>query len=52
MNLEFKQLINIDEDTLNIISNWMYNWWGIKDGYSFEAVKCFSPYFEDFKTGK
>jgi len=41
MNLEFKQLINIDEDTLNIISNWMYNWWGIKDGYSFEAVKCF-----------
>lgn len=28
MKLEFKQLINIDEDTLNIISTWMYNWWG------------------------
>ena len=41
MNLEFKQLINIDEDTLNIISNWMYNWWGKNDGYSFEKVKCF-----------
>ena len=41
MNLEFKQLINIDEDTLNIISNWMYNWWGKNDGYSIEKVKCF-----------
>lgn len=27
MKLEFKQLINIDENTLTIISTWMYNWW-------------------------
>lgn len=41
MNLELKQLINVDNDILNTITAWMYNWWGIKDGYSFEAVKCF-----------
>lgn len=41
MDLELKQLINIDNDILNTITTWMYNWWGIKGGYSFEAVKCF-----------
>ena len=41
MDIELKQLINIDNDILNTITTWMYNWWGIKDGYSFEAVKCF-----------
>ena len=41
MNLKIKQLINIDEMTLNTISSWMYNWWGKKDGYTFEGVKCF-----------
>lgn len=41
MSLELKQLINIDEETLNKVSTWMYNWWGKKDGYTFEKVKCF-----------
>ena len=41
MSLELRQLINIDDGILNTITTWMYNWWGIKDGYSFEAVKCF-----------
>ena len=41
MNLELKQLINVDNDILNTITAWMYNWWGIKDGYSFDGVKCF-----------
>lgn len=40
-NLIIKQLINIDDNILNTITNWMYNWWGKKDGYSFDAVKCF-----------
>lgn len=39
--LEFKQIIELDSDNLNIITNWMYNWWGKDDGYTFEAVKCF-----------
>lgn len=41
MSLELKQLIDIDEETLNKVSTWMYNWWGKKDGYTFEKVKCF-----------
>lgn len=40
-NIELKQLIDIDEETLNKVSTWMYNWWGKKDGYTFEKVKCF-----------
>lgn len=40
-NLIIKQLINIDENILDTITNWMYNWWGGKDGYTFDAVKCF-----------
>lgn len=41
MELEIRQLIDIDEEILNIISTWMYNWWGNRDGYSFDATKCF-----------
>lgn len=41
MSIELKQLIDIDDETLNKVSTWMYNWWGKKDGYNFEKVKCF-----------
>lgn len=41
MKLECIQLINVDEEILDTVSNWMYNWWGKRDGYSFEKVKCF-----------
>ena len=41
MSLELKQLVNVDKDILNTITTWMYNWWGKRDGYSFEKVKCF-----------
>ena len=44
MNLELKLLVDIDEDTLNTMTTWMYNWWGQKDGYTFDAVKCFMKY--------
>ena len=30
MTLEVKQLIEIDDNTLNKITNWMYDWWGRK----------------------
>ena len=40
-NIEFKQIIELDNDNLNRIVNWMYNWWGIEEGYTFEAVKCY-----------
>lgn len=41
MNIQVKQLIDIDEDTLDTMSNWMYNWWGIKNGYSYDGIKCY-----------
>lgn len=40
-NLKFKKITELDDNNLNIITTWMYNWWGEKDGYSFEGVKCF-----------
>lgn len=41
MNIQVKQLIDIDEDTLDTMSNWMYNWWGKKNGYSYDGIKCY-----------
>ncbi|MBR3889453.1 GNAT family N-acetyltransferase [bacterium] len=40
-NLEFRQIIEIDSDNLDIMTNWMYKWWGQEDGYTFDGVKCF-----------
>ena len=40
-NLEVRKLVNVDNETLDKISEWMYNWWGQRDGYSKDAVKCF-----------
>lgn len=39
--IEIKQIITADEKILNKITQWMYNWWGEKDGYTYEEVKCF-----------
>ena len=40
-NLEFRQIIEIDKQNLDIMTNWMYNWWGKENGYTFDSVKCF-----------
>ena len=40
-NLKFRQIIEIDSDNLDIMTNWMYKWWGQEDGYTFDGVKCF-----------
>ena len=29
-NLEFKQIIEINDKNLEIMTNWMYKWWGKK----------------------
>lgn len=39
--LRFEQITEIDEGNLNIMTNWMYNWWGKKDGLTLEKVKCY-----------
>lgn len=41
MNLEVKKITQIDDDTLNDITTWMYNWWGKKRGYCFEEITCY-----------
>ena len=40
-NVEVKKIVQTDDNTLNTITEWMYNWWGKEDGYVFEEVKCF-----------
>lgn len=40
MIVEIRKITDIDDMTLNTITDWMYNWWGVEDGYSYEAVKC------------
>ena len=29
-----------DECDLDLMTRWMYSWWGEKEGYSYEAVRC------------
>lgn len=41
MSLELKKIINVDEQTLEKLSYWMYNWWGKYDGKSIDSIKCF-----------
>lgn len=39
--VEIRKLTNIDDTLLNTLASWMYEWWGKRDNYSFDAVKCF-----------
>lgn len=32
-NVEVKKIVQTDDNTLNTITEWMYNWWGKEDGY-------------------
>lgn len=41
MDLEFKQLIDIDDKTLDIIIRWMFDWWEKDEGYSYEKLRYF-----------
>lgn len=41
MSVEIKQMTNLSEDQLSMVAEWMYQWWGEKEGYSYEAVKCY-----------
>ena len=45
-NIEIKQITKIDDDTLDTITKWMYNWWGKEDWYVFEELKCFMKLIE------
>ena len=39
MKVQVRKITQLDDITLNKITDWMYNWWGIEDGYTYEAVK-------------
>lgn len=41
MNLEINKITSLAEDQLNMVTQWMYQWWGENEGYSYEAVKCY-----------
>ena len=41
MNTKIKKIINPDNDTLRKTTNWMYNWWGIEEKYTYEEVECY-----------
>lgn len=41
MNLVIRQLYDVDEEILNTIATWIYEWWGKIENYSFEGIKCF-----------
>ena len=40
-NLEFRQIIEIDNNNLDIMTGWLYKWWGEEKGYTSDGVKCF-----------
>lgn len=39
--LKFKQITKLDDENLNIMTDWMFEWWGKKDGYSLESVRAY-----------
>lgn len=40
-NLYFEQITELNSENLNIIINWMYNWWGKEENYSLDEIRCF-----------
>lgn len=39
--VEIKKITEIDEDNLNRMTEWMYEWWGKEETLTFEQVKSF-----------
>ena len=38
--MEIIRLENVNNDIFDKICEWNYNWWGIRDGKTFEEVRC------------
>ncbi len=41
MNITIKQITNKNDSSLDIISKWLYEWWGKDEGYLYEEVECY-----------
>lgn len=46
-NIYFNQIIELSEENLNTIVNWMYDWWGIEEGYTISAIECYMKHSLD-----
>ena len=40
-NIEIKKVIEIDENNLNKMTKWIYEWWGKSEALTLEQVKVF-----------
>ena len=40
-NIEVRKLLKNDNNYIDKITNWMYEWWGKEDGYSINETRCF-----------
>ena len=37
--MQIRKIVSPDAGTVEIITKWMYSWWGERENYSFDAVK-------------
>ncbi len=44
MKLEVKQIKDEKPEWIDIITEWMYQWWGKREGYRYDAVRCYVKY--------
>ncbi len=40
-NIEIKKVIEIDENNLNKMTKWIYEWWGKSEALTLEQIKVF-----------
>ena len=41
MDLTVERLVEADDEMLDIMTGWMYHWWGKDEGRSWEEVRCY-----------
>ena len=41
MKLEVKQIKDEQPEWIDTITEWMYQWWGEREGYRYDAVRCY-----------
>ncbi len=42
--LTIKKVVNPNKATLKIITEWFFNWWGKKNGLTYEEVQCYAEH--------
>ena len=39
--LSVEKLVRVDDGMLDIMTEWMYRWWGENEGHSREEIRCY-----------